>query len=57
MAIKKVLIIPSWYYTAEEPILGSFFLDQSIALKDAGADVSVVFAEMHSLRSFSLKNF
>jgi hypothetical protein len=50
MAIKKVLIIPSWYYTAEEPILGSFFLDQSIALKDAGADVSVVFAEMHSLR-------
>lgn len=42
----KVLIIPSWFHNKNNPVRGSFILDQAIALKDSGVDVSIAFCEL-----------
>jgi glycosyltransferase involved in cell wall biosynthesis len=37
-----ILIIPSWYNTPAEPIRGSFFRDQALALQKAGHQVGIL---------------
>ena len=37
-----ILIIPSWYNTPAEPIRGSFFRDQALALQKAGHRVGIL---------------
>jgi glycosyltransferase involved in cell wall biosynthesis len=37
-----ILIIPSWYSTPAEPIRGSFFRDQALALQKAGHRVGIL---------------
>lgn len=49
----KVLIIPSWYPTEENKILGIFFKEQAIALKKHGYEVTVLYPEIRTLRSYS----
>ncbi len=39
-----ILIIPSWYNTPAEPIRGSFFRDQALALQKAGHRVGILVA-------------
>lgn len=36
----KVLMIPSWYPTAEAPLLGTFYKEQAEALAARGVDVA-----------------
>ena len=36
-----ILVIPSWYPTAENPVNGSFFAEQAKALADYGHTVTV----------------
>ncbi|WP_394249773.1 glycosyltransferase [Vibrio profundi] len=36
----KVLIIPSWFSNSYQPLSGSFFLEQGVALKEAGLEVA-----------------
>lgn len=49
----KVLIIPSWYPTEENKILGIFFKEQAVALKKHGCQVTVLYPEIRTLRSYS----
>jgi L-malate glycosyltransferase len=49
---KKVLIIPSWYPTEENKILGIFFKEQAIALKKFGCEVTVLYPEIRTLRAY-----
>ena len=49
----KVLIIPSWYKSKENPVLGTFFEDQARALSSAGVNVSI----MYPFFSISDENF
>lgn len=49
----KVLIIPSWYPSEENKILGVFFKEQAIALKRHGCQVTVLYPEIRTLRSYS----
>ena len=37
-----ILLLPSWYPSADNPVNGSFFVEQAEALADAGHTVSVV---------------
>lgn len=50
MAEPHVLLIPSWYPTAEDPLAGVFFREQALVLRAAGARVGVVYPEFRSLR-------
>ncbi|WP_163195287.1 glycosyltransferase family 4 protein [Clostridium thermarum] len=52
-----VLVIPSWYPTAENEISGSFFKEQSEALLDLGMKVGVIYPEIRPISNFSLKGF
>lgn len=58
-----VLIIPSWYKTESNAILGSFFREQAMMLQRAGVDVIVADAtfqgkkDYFSKRCFSLKTY
>ncbi|MEL7354616.1 MAG: glycosyltransferase [Cyanobacteria bacterium J06560_5] len=47
-----VLIVPSWYPTADSPILGGFFRDQALALSSAGMKVGVISPWLRSLKHF-----
>lgn len=40
---KKVLIIPSWYPSEKNPIVGSFFKEQAELLMNGGFDVKVLY--------------
>ena len=51
--MRHVLVVPSWYPTAESPLSGSFFREQCIALSRAGLRVGVVYPEFESLRRLS----
>jgi len=46
----KILIIPSWYQTKSNPILGSFFREQALMLRNMGHEVSVIKVDLHSLK-------
>lgn len=39
----KVLMIPSWYPTADAPLLGTFYKEQAEALAARGLDVAVIY--------------
>lgn len=47
-----ILIIPSWYPTKENPINGTFFREQALALKNAGNKVGVLYIKNRSLKKF-----
>lgn len=48
-----VLVLPSWYPTAEAPLNGMYFAEQVHALRDRGLDIGVVYPEQQSLRRCS----
>jgi len=51
-----VLMLPSWYDTADRPYAGTFFRDWASSLQAAGARVGVAYVEGRSLRRFSLRH-
>lgn len=48
-----ILWIPSWYPTAEDPIMGIFFKEQAIALMEEGHQVGVIYPEMRPLKQLA----
>lgn len=40
-----IVIIPSWYSSEENIVLGSFFKEQALALQDAGEEVTICYNE------------
>ncbi len=44
-----VLFVPSWYGTKENPVHGSFFRDQALAVSRQGVKTGVVFPELRTL--------
>lgn len=53
----KVLRIPSWYPTEEDPLMGFFFREQALALRNEGCEVGVVYPEIRPLKNFKLRLF
>lgn len=49
----KILIIPSWYPNPKNPLEGSFFREQAMALADAGHDVTVLNATLQGRDNYS----
>ena len=45
-----VLLIPSWYATPDNPVAGSFFREQALALQRAGHRVGVIAPRVRSIR-------
>lgn len=43
----KVLMIPSWYPTAEMPMLGTFYKEQAEAMAAHGAEVAVIYVDVN----------
>lgn len=43
----KVLMIPSWYPTAEMPMLGTFYKEQAEAMAAQGAQVAVIYVDVN----------
>ncbi len=48
----RIVIIPSWYPTQEQPHAGGFVRSMARAVADAGVDVAVLFPELRSLREW-----
>lgn len=48
-----VLVIPSWYVTEEQPVLGSFFHEHAIALSQSGVRVGILYPEIRQLRALT----
>lgn len=46
----RIVLLPSWYPTAEQPHAGSFIRSLAHALAGAGHDATVLFPELRSLR-------
>lgn len=51
----KIVIVPSWFPTVENQVLGSFFLEQAKALANAGHEVTVLYPEIVQLRHLKKK--
>jgi glycosyltransferase involved in cell wall biosynthesis len=49
-----ILILPSWYSTADKPWRGTYVLDQAVALERAGLRAAVAFVERRSLWRFNV---
>src|SRR5512136_2120549 len=47
-----VLMLPSFYSDPDQPLCGSFFRDQALALSAAGIAVGIAYVEPRSLRRF-----
>ena len=47
-----ILIFPSWYSNPLNPMHGSFFRDQAVALKNVGLDVGVIAPQLRSIVTF-----
>lgn len=47
---RHILLIPSWYATAANPVRGSFFREQALALARAGHRVGVIAPNLRSVR-------
>jgi L-malate glycosyltransferase len=45
-----ILMIPSWYGTEDQPILGSFFHEHALAMHSAGIHMGVIYPEIRQLR-------
>lgn len=50
----KIMIVPSWYPSDDNPLLGIFFKEQSLSLQKHGYDVTVLYPEVRTVRM--LKN-
>ena len=48
-----ILLLPSWYSTADKPWRGMFVRDQALALSRAGYEVGTVFVERRQLSTFT----
>lgn len=48
-----VLIIPSWFPQAEDPLLGIFFKEQAAALESLGVKTGVIYPEVRPLKNLS----
>jgi glycosyltransferase involved in cell wall biosynthesis len=46
----NILIIPAFFQTKEKPTQGSFFMDQALALKKAGHNVIILYADTYSVK-------
>jgi glycosyltransferase involved in cell wall biosynthesis len=46
----NILIIPAFFYTKDKPTLGSFFMEQAIALKQAGHNVVILYCDTYSVK-------
>ncbi|HMX96792.1 MAG: glycosyltransferase [Bacteroidia bacterium] len=46
-----ILIIPSWYKSITEPVLGTFFEEQARALMSAGHKVGIIYPQFSSVSS------
>lgn len=46
----NVLIIPAFFQTKSRPTLGSFFMEQALALKKAGHQVTILYCDTYSLK-------
>ncbi|MEO8413528.1 MAG: glycosyltransferase [Ginsengibacter sp.] len=44
---KKILIIPSWYASINNPIVGSFFKEQARLLSNNGYDIKILYGSYH----------
>lgn len=47
----KVLVVPSWYPTEENPLKGIFFKEQAEAMHKQGIDVRIAYVNFKSLKS------
>lgn len=47
-----ILIVPSWYSNPVNPVQGSFFRDQALALKKQGVKVGVIAPHQRSITTF-----
>lgn len=54
MSPLHVLVVPSWYHSADQPYSGMFFRDWAWALRTAGVEVGIAYVENRSLRRLSL---
>lgn len=43
-------MIPSWYWTEEQPVIGSFFHEHALALSACGIRIGVAYPEIRQLR-------
>lgn len=50
----KIMIVPSWYPTKENPINGIFFKEQALSLKKHGHEVVVLYPEVQTIRDVHL---
>lgn len=46
----NILIIPAFFQTKHRPTLGSFFLDQAVALHRAGHTVTILYCDTYSVK-------
>jgi len=53
VANAHVLFIPSWYSTPDQPVHGTFFRDQALAVHKQGVNTGVVFPELRTLEGSS----
>jgi glycosyltransferase involved in cell wall biosynthesis len=51
----RVLFVPSWYPSAWVATQGLFFRDQAVALRRAGVEVGIIYPDLRSLRSVSVR--
>ncbi len=49
-----ILVIPSWYPTEEDPIVGIFFNEQAQMVREAGIHVGVIYPEIRPLKTLTL---
>ncbi|MCC3356919.1 glycosyltransferase [Bacillus sp. REN16] len=50
----RIVIVPSWYPTEDNPINGVFFKEQAKALQKAGHDVTVLYPEIWTSRMLNV---
>jgi L-malate glycosyltransferase len=52
----KVMVVPSWYPTPDNPLNGTFFKEQSLSLQKYGYDVTVLYPEVRTVRMLKQQN-
>lgn len=49
VANAHVLVVPSWYHTRDNPVHGSFFREQAVAVQKLGVKMGVVFPDLRTV--------
>jgi glycosyltransferase involved in cell wall biosynthesis len=49
VANAHVLFVPSWYHTREQPVHGTFFREQAVAVQKLGVRTGVVFPDLRTV--------